>query len=191
MFIQFALRFLNQLLMLLKTFQYQNHIHLLFKWWKYINWRHAGWYNRTDTDETGSSIPHLSSQLEPSDLVRDLGLTREKWEPLVSRLEYFTRWCTKLHKCQKQHGELQESFTKKYGICCYCDVEGFLRKMVCSNNPEELQFFRYSSKANRKDVLQHNGNQKSSTPLAHNIGLNETYESTDKILHFNKYSEYK
>ena len=57
--------------------------------------------------------------------------------------------------------------------------------------PDEWRLFIESSKTSLKAVLLHNGNEKPSIPLAHAVGLKETYQSMDKILCLIKYSEYK
>ena len=149
----------------------------------------------SDADEPGPSrkVPHLLSQLELNDLVRDLGLTKEKSELLGSRLK---EWNLLQHgvKCsyfRKRHEDLQDFFMEKEGICFCCNVDGLLQEMEYDHVPDEWRLFIDSSKTSLKAVLLHNGNEKPSIPLAHAVGLKETYQSMDKILCLIKYSEYK
>lgn len=59
------------------------------------------------------------------------------------------------------------------------------------HNPEEWRLFIDSSKTSLKAVLLHNGNEKPSIPIAHDVDRKEIYETMSSLLELIKYNEHK
>lgn len=77
------------------------------------------------------------------------------------------------------------------GVCFCADIDGLMNELGYEHVPEEWRLFIDSSKASLKAVLLHNGNKKPSVPVAHAVGLKETYESMEKLLKLTRYADHK
>ncbi|GBP78947.1 hypothetical protein EVAR_57898_1 [Eumeta japonica] len=120
--------------------------------------------------EIRETEPHLISQSELNDLVRDLQLSKSKSELLASRLQQWNLLApdtrvTVYRNRSKQFAEYFES-NDEYQYCR--DVRGLFKSMDQSYDPEEWRLFIDCSKVSLKAVLLHNGNKKPSIPIGNN-----------------------
>jgi hypothetical protein len=108
-----------------------------------------------DPDFQQLSVPHLISQSELNDLVRDLNLSKIQAGLLASRLQGWNLIQQGVRKVsyRKRQQSLLSFLSKDGELVCYNDVEGLLQLVGCTHNPEEWIFFKFSLKA----VLLHNG----------------------------------
>lgn len=111
-----------------------------------------------DVDE---NEPHLLSQEDLNDLVRDLSLSKEKAELLGSRLKKWNllRQGTKISVFRDSHSILASFYQMEEDICFGNDVNGLMAELACEYVSDEWRLFTDSSKASLKAVLLHNGNQ--------------------------------
>jgi hypothetical protein len=136
--------------------------------------------------------PHLLSKDDLDDLVRDLSLSKEKSELLASRLREWNllqKGTTTSH-FRDRHKQLVTYYKLENDICFCTDVNALMLKLGCEYVPDQWRLFIDSSKASLKAVLLHNGNEKPSVPIAHAVGLKETYDSMKLILKVINYSEH-
>lgn len=140
-----------------------------------------------------STEPHLLTQEDLNDLVRDLNLSKKQAELLASRfknwnlLEKDTRICS----YRKRHEELKPYFLQEKDLIFCTDVSSVMSKLNYPYNPMDWRLFIDSSKVSLKAVLLHNGNQFSSVPIAYATEMKETHESMKILLEkieYNKYS---
>ena len=75
---------------------------------------------------------------------------------------------------------------------CYCpNATALMEELGAKHDAENWRLFIDSSKTSLKAVLLHNGNTKPSIPLAHAVGMKETYDSMKRILELIHYEYYK
>jgi hypothetical protein len=136
--------------------------------------------------------PHLLSQAELNDLVRDLELPKEKAELLGSRLQEWNllQPNTKVSHFRHRHLQFSSFYLQEENVCFCHDISGLMQGIGCRYDPKEWRLFIDSSKASLKAVLLYNGNEKPSIPVAHATGLNETYESMKLLLRLVKYKDH-
>lgn len=136
--------------------------------------------------------PKLFSQSDVNDLVRDLDLSKQHSELLASRLQ--ERHCllknAKVTSFRKRNELLSTFFDKQNGICFCNDIEGLMTELEFEHKIQEWRLFIDGSNASLKAVLVHNGNQKPSIPIAHAVGMKESYENISSILHAINYKAY-
>lgn len=134
--------------------------------------------------EKSSGEPHLISQVELNDLVRELYLSKQQAELLASRLKEwnFLEKDTKISYYRNRNKDLMKYFTKKDLLCSCCNVNGLMAALGIDYNASDWRLFIDSSKASLKAVLLHNSNKNPSVPVAHAVGMKETYESMSLIL---------
>ena len=106
------------------------------------------------------SAPLFIDQERVNDLVRDLYLSKEKAEILVSRLKQWNLLeagtTTSLFRSRKQN--LAGYYASVENIC-YCeDIGGLMCELGCEHNPADWRLFIDSSKTSLKAVLLRNGN---------------------------------
>lgn len=137
-------------------------------------------------------IPHLIGQAELNDLVRDLGLTKKKAELLGSRLQQWNllQSGTTISHFRDRHVQLAKFYDKNDSICYCTDINGLMKELDCEYTPGDWRLFIDSSKVSLKAVLLHNGNVMPSIPLAHAVGLHETYDSMKLLLNVIKYRDH-
>lgn len=136
--------------------------------------------------------PHLISQGELNDLVRDLKLTKDQSELLASRLRgwQLLQPNVKITSFRKRHYELS-SFFSQNGDLVYCnDINGLMSELGREHLPQEWRLFIDSSTLSLKAVLLHNGNIYPSVPVAYSTNMKETYENIARVLEFLKYAEH-
>jgi hypothetical protein len=139
-----------------------------------------------------SSDPHLISQAELNDLVRDLGLSKSQAELLGSRLQGWNLLSagTKTSVFRSRHEDLTQYFTQIDSLTFCSDINGLFCAVGCDHNPTEWRLFIDSSMLSLKAVLLHNGNIYPSIPIGHAVHMKETYENMQLLLHHIQYSKY-
>lgn len=139
-----------------------------------------------------SSNPHLISQAELNDLVRDLDLSKNQAELLGSRLQGWNLLSpgTKISVFRKRHEDLTRFFKKIDSLTFCIDIDGLLSAFGCKHNPSEWRLFVDSSLLSLKAVLLHNGNSYPSVPIGHAAYMKETYENMQLLLKHIEYSRY-
>lgn len=140
--------------------------------------------DRHDPSFEVSNEPHLLTQGDLNDLVRDLHLSKNQAELLGSRLKGWNLLDRGTKVCYfRNRQEDFKNFFSQEGDFVYCnDILSVMDTLGHSHNPEEWRLFIDSSKASLKAVLLHNGNKFPSVPLAHAINMKETYENMKIIL---------
>ena len=104
--------------------------------------------------------PHLISESELNDLVRDINVPKVKAELLAFRLKQWNLLQSGINVCsfRTRQQTLGQFFSMK-GRLVYCtDVGGIMQEFGYSHKPEEWRLFIDSSKVNLKAILLHNGN---------------------------------
>ncbi|GFX97915.1 uncharacterized protein TNCV_4905661 [Trichonephila clavipes] len=125
------------------------------------------------------SAPHLLTQEDLNDLIRDLNLSKKQSETLGSLL----KGCNLLQKNTKICTYRSRHFQcTDYGLVFWNDISSLMETVVIEDNPIEWRFFIKSSKASLKTVLLQNGNKFPSIPVAHFASMKETYENFHFIL---------
>ena len=81
-------------------------------------------------------------------------------------------------------------FFKDSELVYYNNVEGLLKGLGSTHNPEEWRLFVHWSKYSFKAAQQHNGNINPSIPFAHSVHMKDAYENTDLLLKAMSYSKY-
>lgn len=137
--------------------------------------------------------PHLLDQQELNDLVRDLELGKKKSELLGSRLQEWNLLAegTTISHFRVRHAKLAGFYESENNVCFCTDVDGLMTELGYEHHPDEWRLFIDSSKSSLKAVLLHNGNEKPSVPVAHAVGMKETYETMEVLLKLTKYVDHK
>ena len=140
-----------------------------------------------------SSEPHLLSQGDLNDLVRDLNLSKKQSELLASRLKGWNllQKESKVSFYRKRHCDFEQFFSLEDGVVFCNDVYSVVEELNHKYDRNEWRLFIDSSKVSLKAVLLHNGNKFPSVPLAHAANMKETYESMKLLLQKIKYEEHK
>ena len=139
-----------------------------------------------------SDEPHLITQSELNDLVRDLGLSKAKAELLGSRLQ---EWCllskgTKISFFRSRQDDLTELFAQADNLVFCTDIDGLFTSLGCEYDPQEWRLFIDSSVLSLKAVLLHNGNVHPSIPVGYGAHMKETYENMKLLLKHIQYTKY-
>ena len=142
--------------------------------------------------ESEDKLPHLITQEELNDLVRDLSLSKEKAEILGSRLQEWNllQEGTKISHFRDRHSALAAFYRMENDICFCTDIDGLMSELGYKHEVDEWRLFIDSGKISLKAVLIHNGNQKPSVPLAHAVGMKETFQSMEILLKVINYRNY-
>lgn len=137
--------------------------------------------------------PSFFSQTDLNDLIRDLELSKEKSEVLASRLKNKSLLMpgVKISIYRNRHKMFATYYSKKDNICYCNDIRGLFEEFGEPYNPNDWRLFIDSSKLSLKAVLLHQGNTKPSIPLAHAVGLKESYESMSKLLYLINYEDHQ
>ena len=140
-----------------------------------------------------SSGPHILTQEDINDLVRDLELSKAKSELLASRLQQWnllqknvrvTSFCSR-------HEQFMPYFTKQNDLVFCSDVDGLSNALGIKHDPNEWRLFIDSSKLSLKAVLLHNGNQLPSIPVGYAVHIKETYDNMKQLLICLQYRKYR
>ena len=112
---------------------------------------------------------------------------------LGSRLKQWNllREDTKISFYHERHAILASFYQMEEDICFCADVNGLMGELGYELISDEWRQFIDSSKASLKVVLLHKGNQRPSVPIAHAVGLKETYESMAKLLKLTHYADHQ
>ena len=141
---------------------------------------------------THEEEPHMITQAELNDLVRDLSLSKSKAELLGSRLQQWRLLAPSTRvTIYRTRSKCFSSYFKKENKFCYCyDVIGLFQEMQQPYDPEEWRLFVDSSKISLKAVLLHIGNEKPSIPIGHAVNTKETYETMSTLIKLIKYEDH-
>jgi hypothetical protein len=129
-----------------------------------------------------------------NNLVRDLGLTKEKSEILGSRLKGKNLLApgTTFYWFRNSEKEFQIFFRMEGQLVFCCDISALIHQLGEETyDPNDWPLFIDSSKRSLKAVLLHNGNKFASIPVAHSIHLKETYANLQTVLEKIKYHEHE
>ena len=130
------------------------------------------------------SHPHLITQPELNDLVRDLNLSKHQSELLGSRLQQWNLLAqgTKISVHRDRHEQLVKFFDQDGSLSFCKDINGLFDALCCEYDSQDWRLFIDSSRRSLKAVLLHNGNVYPSIPIAHSIELKETYINMELLL---------
>jgi hypothetical protein len=150
--------------------------------------------NNMDCDQTfagdcSSNEPHLLTQGDLNDIVRDLNLSKKQAELLGSRLKSWNLLCQDT-KCVYTVGAMKNSRISSPWKMVLCFAMMFV-PLWHEYNPDQLHLFIHSSKVSLKLVLLHSGNKFSSVALAHAPNMKESCESMKLLLGKIKCDEFK
>lgn len=139
-----------------------------------------------------SNVPHLISQADLNDLVRDLNLSKLQAELLGSRLQQWNLLDddVRISYFRKRNIELSKFFTSDKDISFCNDINALFSAFHQNHDPENWRLFIDSSKQSLKAVLLHNGNELPSIPVAHSTHLKESYDDMTRLLNCIKYEEH-
>ncbi|UYV76697.1 hypothetical protein LAZ67_14001794 [Cordylochernes scorpioides] len=149
-------------------------------------------WDDTNFEAGALSEPHLLTQGDLNDLVRDLDVSKKQSELLGSRLKGWNL----LHKgakvCffRKCQDEFQDFFSQENDLVYCNDVVSLMEALGHDHDTEEWRLFIDSSKISMKAVLLHNGNKFPSVPIAHASNMKETYENMELLLKKIEYERY-
>jgi hypothetical protein len=131
-----------------------------------------------DFQPSTSNEPHLTSQGEPSDLVRDLNLPKSQAELLGSRLQGWNllQKNTNISIFRYRQKDIARYFASA-GDLVYCtDIDKVMAALGQDHKTDEWRLFLDSSKHSLKAVL-HNGNKHPSIPTAYAVHMKELTET--------------
>jgi hypothetical protein len=145
------------------------------------------------TPGTAAGIPHKITQIELNDLVRDLGLSKDKSELLGSRLQQWNLLDegVSVSTFRSRHKDLEKYFRKEGDLVSCINVDGLMTALGLKHNPQDWRLFIDSSKLSLKAVLLHNGNDLPSIPVAYAAHMKETYLNIGNVLKSINYSSHK
>ena len=140
-----------------------------------------------------SSEPHLLSQGDLNDLMRDLNLSRKQSELLGSRLKGWNllQKETQVSVYCTRHSDFADFFSLVDGVVFCNDVHSVMEALNHKYSTNDWRLFTDSSKASLKPVLLDNGNMYPSVRLAHAANMKETYESMKLLLQKIRYEEHE
>jgi hypothetical protein len=158
---------------------------------------HEGATGSVESDSTfdaGMTLgtPHLITQGELNDLVRDLNLSKQQSELLGSRLKGWNllHHETRVSVFRKRH----QTFTRFYSEendFVYCnDICSLMDNLAHKHVPSEWRLFIDASKTSLKAVLLHNGNKFPSVPVGYSKVMKETYDNLKFLLEKLQYNKY-
>lgn len=137
--------------------------------------------------------PHLITQGELNDLVRDLDLPKTKAELLGSRLQQWNllEKGVKVSIYRKRESTLTNFFAADGDLVFCHDIPGLMVELNLPYTPDKWRLFIDSSKTSLKAVLLYNGNEHPSVPIAHSVNMKETYDNLKMLLRCIKYEDHK
>jgi len=149
--------------------------------------------DRTSAGACSSNEPHLLTQGDLNDNVRDLNLSKKQAELLGSRSKGWNLLCHNTKVCLYcgRHEEFKYIFSQEDGVMFCNDVCSVMEVLGHEYNPDQWRMFIDLSKVSLKVVLLHKGNRFPSIPLAHAANMKENYESVKLLLGKIKYDEFK
>lgn len=144
-------------------------------------------------ESSSSTVPHLITQGELNDLVRDLDLSKSKAELLASRLQGWNLLAedAKVSVFRVRHEPYVPFYSMKDDVLFCSDIDGLMNALNLQHCPRDWRLFIDSSKTSLKAVLLHNRNVFPSVPVAYTVKLKESYESMKLILQCINYSKFE
>ncbi|UYV77585.1 hypothetical protein LAZ67_15001631 [Cordylochernes scorpioides] len=133
-------------------------------------------WDDTNFEVGALSEPHLLTQGDLNDLVRDLDLSKTQ--------------STKVFFFRNRQDECQDFFSQENDLVYCNDVVSLMEALGHDHDTEEWRLFIDSSKISMKAVLLHNGNKFPSVPIAHASNMKETYENMKLLLKKIEYERY-
>jgi hypothetical protein len=133
---------------------------------------------------TASQSPQLCTHSKLNDVIRDLGLLKEKPELLGSRLKEKNLLAAGTSVCwyRSREQEFASYFSQDGDIVYCCNIPGLLQKFSIEYKVNEWRLFFDFSKRSLKAVFLHNGNNYTSLPISHSVHLKESYENLELVL---------
>jgi len=154
--------------------------------------------NNMDCDPTFagacySNEPHLLTQGDLNDMVRDLNLSKKQAELSGSKLKGWNLLRQDIKVCFYcvRHEEFKDLFSLEDCVVFFNDVCTVMEVLGYEYNPDLWRLFIDSSKVSLKLVLLHKGNRLPSVPLANAANMMDSYESMKLLLGEINYNEYK
>ncbi|UYV62399.1 hypothetical protein LAZ67_2000421 [Cordylochernes scorpioides] len=149
-------------------------------------------WDDTNFEAGALSEPHLLTQGNLNDLVRDLDLSKKQSELLGSRLKGWNllHKGTKVCFFRKRQDEFQDFYSQENDLVYCNDVVSLMEALGHDHDTEEWRLFTDSSKISMKAVLLHNINKFPSVPIAHASNMKETYENMKLLLKKIEYERY-
>ncbi|UYV77381.1 hypothetical protein LAZ67_15000800 [Cordylochernes scorpioides] len=149
-------------------------------------------WDDTNFEAGALSEPHLLTQGDLNDLVRDLDLSKKQSELLGSRLKGWNllHKGTKVCFFRKRQDEFQDFYSQENDLVYCNDVVSLMEALGHDHDTEEWRLFIDSSKISLKAVLLHNGNKFPSVPIAQASNMKETYENMKLLLKKIEYERY-
>lgn len=140
-----------------------------------------------------SSRPHVLSQGELNDLVRDLQLSKQQAELLGSRLKGWNLLQRETKVCvyRNRHKDFNSYFSLENDVIYCSNVQAVMEHLGHQYKSAEWRLFIDSSKVSLKAVLLHIGNEYPSIPVAHTTNMKETYDTMKLLLGKIKYEVHK
>lgn len=138
----------------------------------------------SEFEACSSGGPHLITQSELNNLVRDLDLSKAKAKLLGSRLQ---EWCllspgTKISFFWRYQDDLTKFFSDVDSLCFCVDFEGLFSALGYDHDTQEWRLFIDSSILSLKAVLLHNGKSCPSIPVAYAAHMKETSKNLEMLL---------
>ncbi|UYV84953.1 hypothetical protein LAZ67_X004087 [Cordylochernes scorpioides] len=149
-------------------------------------------WDDTNFEAGALSEPHLLTQGDLNDLIRDLDLSKKQSELLGSRLKGWNLLHKGIKVCffRKRQDEFQDFFSQENDLVYCNDAVSLMEALGHDHDTEEWRLFIDSSKISMKAVLLHNGNKFPSVPIAHASNMKETYENMKLLLKKIEYERY-
>ena len=145
------------------------------------------------SDWEGSTSAEPLTQRELNDLVRHLKLTKQSSEYLTSFLKtrkLVDQTCiSSLHR--NRHRNFSRFFTTFDALCFCFDINSLFQELNLVYTPAHWVLFMDASTYSLKAVLMHVDNAYPSLPLAHAVGMKETYDNIKLILEKLDYSSHQ
>jgi hypothetical protein len=121
-----------------------------------------------DFQPSTSNKPHLISQGELNDLVRDLNLSKSQAEFLGSLLQGWNllQKNTNISIFRYRQKDIAQCFASAGDLVCCTDIDKVMAALGQDHKTDEWRLFVDSSKHSLKAVLLHNDNKHPSIPIA-------------------------
>jgi len=142
---------------------------------------------------SSSSEPHLITQGELNDLVRDLELPKSKAELLGSRLQQWNLLAgdVRVSMFRDRQKDLVPFFFMEGDLVACNNIDGVMAALNIVHDPDEWRLFIDSSKTSLKAVLLHNGSVLPSIQVGHAVHMKETYENMKQLLRCINYDQHQ
>jgi len=146
----------------------------------------------SDIEENEPNLEKMN-QDELSDLVRDLGLSKDKSELLASRLKEkkFLAPGTRITYYRSRERPFRKFFSKLPNLVYCNNIEGLVKEYKIKYTASDWRLFIDSSIRSLKAILLHNGNIYAPLPVAHSVILDEEYHNLELLLQKLKYENHK